>query len=497
MPALDHATTGAKHRVFGASLALIALSVWTRWPLVVSADCLNADTAVVLLMGRHFAAGDVTPYFWGQRYMGAIEPALLAPLGWAGLITPLAGALFALACALLQLWQVTRIARRLGAPWFLAGVLFAFAPAVPAVAQMSLNGARHACISLVLWAFERAISKDKDAARAWLGNGVILGIAFFGDHLTAAYAAPIAYLAWRKKRLRPLLVGFLPIVAADLVLASLSAEGRHSLPQDPRNWLRGVRLFFGSALLRYLGMEWLDPASRVEAGWWWKLGSLAAAAALAFVGFSLTKRLRSSNEAESAVRMLLVTGALVAGLHMAGALDTESSRYLLLGVTPFSLLVAWALAARRAAVLLLVAVALLLPRIASSVRLHTDSAARGHACADEMSELIATLRRMQVRAVWADYWDAYPLAVESREAWPIALALRANRRPCWTHRARRQSPVAYVVPSERHPLYARVRAAAPDAEWVAVGQRRVALVPHALPGLDGREPRDAPAECAP
>jgi hypothetical protein len=61
----DHARTGAKRRVFGASLVLIALTVLTRWALVVSADCVNADSAVVLLMGRHFAAGDVTPFFWG------------------------------------------------------------------------------------------------------------------------------------------------------------------------------------------------------------------------------------------------------------------------------------------------------------------------------------------------------------------------------------------------------------------------------------------------
>jgi hypothetical protein len=495
VPARDHAQTGAKYRVFGASLLLVALTVLTRWALVVSADCVNADSAVVLLMGRHFAAGDVTPFFWGQRYMGAIEPALLMPLGWVGLVTPLAGALFTLAFALLQLWQVTRLARRIGAPWFVAGLLFAFAPAVPAVAQMSLNGARHACISLVLWAFERAISSQKNAARTWLGNGVILGIAFFGDHLTLAYAPPLAYLAWKNQQLRPLLAGFLPILAADLTLASLSAEGRHSLPQDPRNWLRGVRLFFGSALLRYLGIEWLDPASHVAAGWFWKLGSLAAAAALALASFLLRQRLRGSGVAQLPVRMLLVTAALVAALHMAGALDEESSRYLLLGITPFSLLVAWALAARPVVVSVAVVLGLLLPRIPSAVRLHTQASERGEACAANMADLIAVLHRMQVRAVWADYWDAYPLALESHEAWPIGLALRVNRRPCWTHRARRQGPVAYVVPSTRHPLYARVRAAAPEAEWVSIGERRIARVPRALPGLDGREPRGAPAAC--
>lgn len=497
MTAADHAKTGARLRVFGASAVLVLLTVFTRFPLVLSADCVNADSAVVLLMGRHFAAGELTPFFWGQRYMGAIEPALLMPLGWVGLITPLAGELFTLACALLQLWQVTRLARLLGAQPFVAGLLFAFAPAVPAIAQMSLNGARHACISLCLWAFERAISSQKPDARAWLGTGAILGVAFFGDHLNAAYALPIVYLAWRKQCLRPLLIGFLPIVAADFTLAALSAEGRHSLPQDPRSWLGGVRLFFASALLRYLGMEWLDPAAKVPAGWFWKLTTLGGVAAFGGVVFFLFRRLRGSEGASLPVRALLVTTALVAAFHMIGALDEESSRYLLLGITPFSLVAAWGLAGRRVWLLVVVVGGLLLPRIPSSARLHATAVARGEACAENMTELMALLRRMQVRAVWADYWDAYPLALASHEAWPIALPLRMNRRPCWTHRARQESPIAYVVPNERHPLYARVRAAAPEAEWVAVGERRVTRLPHALPGLDGREPRQAPATCLP
>lgn len=496
MTAADHAKTGAKLRVFGAGAVLVLLTLFTRFPLVLSDDCVNADAAVVLLMGRHFAAGEFTPFFWGQRYMGAIEPALLMPLGWAGLITPLTGELFALACSLLQLWQVTRLARLIGAPPFVAGLLFAFSSAFPAIAQMSLTGARHACIPLCLWAFERAISSQKPDARAWLGTGVILGVAFFGDHLNAAYALPIGYLAWRKQVLRPLLCGFLPIVVIDFTLAALSAEGRHSLPQDPRSWLGGARLFFGSALLRYLGVEWLDPVAKVQAGWFWKLATLGAAGAFGSLLFWLVRRLRGPNGAALPVRMLVVAVALVAAFHMLGALDEESSRYLLLGVAPFSLVAAWALAGQRLGLVALIVGGLLLPRIPSISRLHATAGARGETCAENTTQLMALLRRMQVRAVWADYWDAYPLALASDEAWPIALPLRMNRRPCWTHRARRESPIAYVVPSERHPLYARVRAAAPEAEWVAVGERRVTRLAHALPGLDGREPRQAPPSCS-
>ena len=493
----DHARTGARLRVFCASLLLLALLVLTRLPLLVSADCINADAAIVLLMARHFAAGDFTPYFWGQRYMGSIEPLLLMPLGWFGAITPRAGELFTLGFALLQLWQVTRLARRIGAPWFAAGLLFALAPAVTAAGQMSLYGARQPCISLSLWAFERAISEDERGMSVWLGTGAILGVAFFGDHLTAAYTLPIAYLAWRRRTLRPLLAGLVPIVMLDVTLASLSAAGRHSLPQDPRSWLSGVRLFFGSALPRYLGLDWLDPSTHLQAGWFWKLGTGAAIASLCCLLGWLVKRVRAPSDARLPVLMLGSTAALVGAFHVIGALDTESSRYLLLGVAPFSLLAAWAMARRSVRVMGVLLAGLVSPRIPSTIDLHARNVGRGAACRNDVAAQIATLRRLEVRAIWADYWDAYPLALASQETLPIGLPLRANRRPCWTYAARAATPVAYLAPSEQHKLYARVRAAAPDAVWEAVGARRITRLPHALPGLDGKEPPGVPPACRP
>jgi len=180
-----------------------------------------------------------------------------------------------------------------------------------------------------------------------------------------------------------------------------------------------------------------------------------------------------------------------------GALDEESARYLTLGFAPFAALFAWIAAALPRFQAALLVAGLLLPRLPSELQVHQVNLARRADCRAELRELVSGLDRLGARAVFADYWDAYRLALASDERWPVGVALRASRHPCWNYQARARSPVAYLAPSERHVLYERVTRAAPDVRWVALGHRRVALFEHALPGLDGPERGERPPQCPP
>jgi hypothetical protein len=487
---------GRKVRIFGLYAAIVALAVLVRLPFLTTADCINSDACVVALMARHFAEGEFTPYFWGQRYMAAFEPLLLTPLAAFGLATATGSVVVALAIALVQLYQVTRIARSVGAPPWLAALVFALPAAVPASHQMALWGARHVATCLGLWAIERALSGKLDTPRGALGTGAILGLAFFGDHLTLAFSLPLAYAAYRRGTLRALLVAAIPFGVLDLVLSLTSAMGRHSLPQDPRDWLRGFRLFTSSALPRVFGLDWLDPSLRLTPSADWLVLSLGGLVAFAVFAVLLVRRLRENTPALEGPRLLTASVLLVCAFHVIGALDQESSRYLLLALGPFAVLVAWIAAHVRPRSAVLLVVGLLLPRVPSVWRYHDALAGRGAACRAELAALAGAIDRSGARGVFADYWDAYRLALAAEERFPIGIPLRANRHPCWNHWARQASPIAYVAPDERHTIYEKVSLAAPGVRWTEVGRRRIAVVPHALAGLDGPEPRAPPPECA-
>jgi hypothetical protein len=486
--------THARARALAAYAAVVVLAVGVRWPLVLSAACLDADATIVPLMARHFARGEFAPYYWGQRYMGALEPLLMTPLALFGLATLSASTLVALLLFLVQLVQVSRLARHVGAPASVAALLYAVPSAVAASYQMALWGARSAAQCLGLWALDRAFSGSLSSRRGAVFTGAILGFAFYGDHLTLAFALPVFYLAFRAGTQRPLLGGGAPFVLLDAVLAFTSAAGRHSLPQDPRDWLRGVRLLLSSALPRITGLEWLDPRLTLRPGPLWIACSLAGLAALAlFVVLASRRLLEVGTDARP--RALGLSVLLVLALHVVGALDEQSVRYLLIALGPFSVLVAWLSTQVSAPLAVALVVAILLPRVFSDARMLAYEVGRGPVCRAELSELEGRLQGLGVRAIWADYWDAYRLALASNEAWPVGLALRANRHPCWNYWARAESPVAYVAPSATHPIFAKVRAAAPAVRWIPVGHRFVAVLPSALPGLRGPEPERVPARC--
>jgi hypothetical protein len=496
--AVDSSFSG-KARVIGLYSAIVGLALIARLSFLFAADCVNSDATIVPLMARHFARGDFTPYFWGQRYMGALEPLLLTPLAPFGLATATANVAFALVIGLIQLGQTALLTRRVGAPPWLAALLFALPPGLPLAYQMALWGARHVATCLGLWALDRALAGKLENPRGAALTGVILGVAFFGDHLTVAFAAPVLYVAWRMGSLRRVLATIVPFVLLDVVLSTTSAAGRHSLPQDPRDWFRGIRLFTTSAVPRTFGFEWVDPVLRLQAGPLWVLASLACLVSLGVFLVISFRKLRGTANDPGLLGPRLFAGVLLllGALHVIGALDEESARYLTLGFAPFAALFAWTMASIPRWQAALLVTGLLLPRLPSEAPLHKVNLASATACRADLAELARAIDRLGARALFTDYWDAYRLALASNERWPIGTALRASRHPCWNHQARAATPVAYLAPSSQHVLYEKVTRAAPGVRWIELGRRRIALLERALPGLDGPESREPPAGCLP
>lgn len=471
-----------------ASVALIgALSLLTHWPYVQAADCGNSDACIVVLMARHFAWGEIVPYYWGQRYMASFEPALLAPFAPLGLATLTTGAWLALGLTLLTTWQVARLARHVNAPGWLSALVFALPSSFAATHQTVLYGARLAATCLALWALCRACDKTPKHAKDWALTGALIGLALFGDHLMLAFALPCFYAAFRAKALRPALLGCAGFVLLDAVLSFTSASGRHSLPQDPRNLWRGVKLLFEAGLPRILGVDWLDASMRIVSGHLWQLAAVILGLALVALFGLLARRLSGAERGE--LPLLLVTASFGAFLvlHVLSALGEESARYLVPSLAPLSVLSAWAgsrLGARWGSLLL---GGLLLPRVISLVTLAPESD-RGATCRAELSALGTALERKHVRAIWADYWDAYRIALAFDERWPVGVPHRANRYPPWVSLAREAAPVAYVVSPRSPKLASALEKALPNADWHSAGTFRLVKVPRALPGLRGPEP---------
>ena len=184
-----------------ALLLGVAARIWGAWAcrfLVVP------DTAVVGLMARHMAALKEFPiFFYGQAYMGSLEPMasalmvrLLGPTGFAVTLGPV---LFATA-ALFFLW---RWARDAAGPWggFAALLAGGFGPAVYFHFQMAPRGGYMVALfvdALVLRAAARLAVRlragEKAAARSFLGLGLAAGIGMWSNLIVASALLAAAIL---------------------------------------------------------------------------------------------------------------------------------------------------------------------------------------------------------------------------------------------------------------------------------------------------------------
>lgn len=204
-------------------LAAAALRVAGAWWYRTSQ---NPDYGVVVEMVRHMADGSEWPaFFWGQSYMGTLEPTASVALAWLLGPTPFAVCLGTAFWGLLLLLAVRRWAADAGGPW--AGVLAMATAAMgpPGYFQYMVSPRGGYALGLLLivvilregcrMAALAGTTREPSAWR-WGRLGLLAGLAFWNFWLVlpAVAAAGLLLLGafrqrlFRRRTLLPALVGF-------------------------------------------------------------------------------------------------------------------------------------------------------------------------------------------------------------------------------------------------------------------------------------------------
>ena len=495
---------GSRPRTWRWTLPLVALALAGLavhgW-FALGADALDADRALVLLMARHFAQGDLSLFLWQQNYMAALEPLLLTPLALTGRATPVAAAWVGIGLTAGLAGLCVSLVRRLGgAPW-MALLLWALPPAVVVHHHVALYGARLTATLLAVGAF--ALALRTRTTRGWILTGAILGLAYFGDHLMLTWATGVAYVAARRGRVTPLALGAAPLVVVDTVAALLTPAVHLAGPNDPGGWLANVPLLIGTTLPQLFGLLLGRPpgplfeegAAVVPASSYWPFFAVPSALALVALVVTLSRQRRAlfgpdAGDGGTATTGLVLVGAAGAALFalIGGGGDRWPVRYLVPLWPAISVLAAVAVARWRPRLRLAATVVVLPALFTLSADRSWPRGGDGSAARAEAAAVGAAVARSGAGAVWADYWDVYRMALLVGES-PRWVTLRIiERRPDWVVEAVRSSPVAYLL--RRGDAEVRDRLVEADRQDAArmlsaheVGRYRLALTDRSVPGL--------------
>lgn len=478
--------------------ALASLGIGIHAWFILGGDALDSDRAFVLLMARAFAQGEWSLYLWEQNYMGALEPLLLTPLAALGLATPVVAGCAALALTAGLGVLSAALARSLGADPWPTVLLWAVPPALVVHHHVSLYGARLAatllCVAAFAWAL-RARSRP-----AWAGVGALLGVAWFGDHMMLPWAAAVMLVAAGRGGLGGLSAGALPLVAADTAAAVLTPAAHLAGPNAPGDWIWNVPRMVGVALPQLLGLlpsrgptpAFETPAPLLPASLAWPALALPGAAALLALTVTLVRRRNEvfgagAGERGLAARALALACLVALGLFafVGGGGDTWTVRYLVPLWPALSILAALAVAGWPARLRPLAAAAVL-PAVftlaADPAWPRAGDSAPARAEADAVAEAV---RRSGAAGAWAEYWDAYRMALLLEDEPPWFAYRGIERRPRGALGASGAGPAAYLVrEGDAEALDALAGAGAQGIRTLSserVGRYRLIVVERAFP----------------
>ncbi len=454
------AWSGSRSRVLGL-VALAVMGLVIHLWFVLGADALDSDRALVLLMARDFARGALSIYFWQQNYMASVEPLLLTPFAALGWATPVAAGLVAIGLTAALASLSVRLARRLGGTTWMALLVWAVPPAVVVHHHVALYGARLACTLLAFGAFVWSLRCRR--GRAWMGVGALAGLAYACDHLMLPWAIAVMFVAGARGSLTRVALGALVPVVLDTACAVATPAVHLAGPNAPDSWLSNVPLLFGTVLPQLFGLllsrgpgpVFEPPAGIVPGGALWPALAIPGALALALLFATLVRRRRelfAGQGSDEGVATRALLGACVVGLAVfclvGGGGERWSVRYLVPLWPAVSIFAALA-AARWGERWRPLAAAAVLPAVFTLLADPTwPRAGDGAPAREEAADVAEAVRASGARAVWAEYWDAYRMALLVGES-PRWVTLRViERRPDWVREALDASPVAYLVRRE-------------------------------------------------
>ncbi|HEX2501330.1 MAG TPA: hypothetical protein VHO73_07705 [Methylomirabilota bacterium] len=427
---------------------------------------LDADEAVVGLMARHVLQGEFPVFFYGQRYMGGLEPHLAA-LGFAlGGATPLALKLVCLAEALVLVALTAELGRRLLGPGtaVVAGLL-ALPPVFLTVWTLKARGGFIetlvlGCLALLL-AHQTVETTGGRRRRAALVLGLVGGLAWWTCQLVVSYLVVAGLIVvrgagWRAGlRVLPLITGAFVLGSLPMWLQEwLGQPGAESIggPVGPETAARQLHDAVTIGLPALLGPAGRWPASPAIEALTPPLFAIYGLAWLALLRARL-RAWRGDQDASSAtgatldaILALPVVAVLVCALSPVGWFVSEP-RYLLPVAAVIPLLMAalfvtlWRARLSWLAITLAVAV--------SAVNLAGHVLAPWIAPREAPSSLQAAIAFFKVRripVVVTSYWIGPRMAFESAErVVAVSLPGRPVRYPPYVALARRSDRFASAI----------------------------------------------------
>lgn len=378
----------------------------------------NSDEGVVGLMVRHAMHGDLSTFFWGSPYGGPQEVILTIPFmavlgsGWLAVRVPPI-ALHAVACVLI--WRVgLRTIGPLGAK-VAAAIFWVWPPFV--LFQLTQQQSFYAtnvvyCALVVLLALR--IVELPDRMRVGL-FGFVLGFGFFQSPQIAPIAIPaIIWIIWRRREAlrHAWLAALLAIVGASPWIVWNMRHGWGSLDVHGtlHQYLTSLRL-----LASPLGLETIGLRSPFTAEPFIPSVPITYLLFAALLGLFAYAGVRARREPAAVLFIVTAVFPFIYALGRMTANITGWPQYTVILTPVLALLIARI--ARNdlqgiALVALMFAItAVALPRMNAWIKLPQPIARAPR----DFSPLIATLDRLHLGHVYADYWIAYNLDFDSDE----------------------------------------------------------------------------------
>lgn len=408
---------------------------------------LEGDEAIVGLMARHILQGEFSVFYWGQAYLGSLEPMLVA----------LMFALFGESTFVLKLGPTLVSVVFIGLVFATCLRLFGQAAALASAAYLALPPSFFAIWStkprgsyietlllgqmLILLAL---VTRPSPSPRRLLSLGALAGLAFWANQLSIIYIAPVAVWVVLGKQVGlgrlgmgvlGFVVGAAPLVAFNVLQGFPTVEAllERSNPQmgwpTPEGLLRNASSFmtYGLPVMMGMGQATGDEANFAIS--WHRylaaspVASVVAGVLLLCVMWSFKRELWAGLHLGAAhghgtALLLLVLLATLSSMPFTRFSELYSEpRYALpaYSTVPLFFGALWKL--RRSLVMIGLTAAFCLnsyslvtadPKLSLAT---TD----GDGTAQTRGELARFLHSHQLSHVYGDYWIVYPLAFETRE----------------------------------------------------------------------------------
>jgi hypothetical protein len=445
----------ASNSILLGALLAVAGVVAFRLPELLNPGVVNSDTAVVGLQGMHILRGQWHWFLWGSGYQTTADAAVAAAVFLLLGATPFALIATALlGHALATLFAYLTLCRRT-APGlaFLFVLPFVLSPAPTHTYTLHLP--RQTALTLVfaaLWTLDGAAGGRRPNVMFAVG-AALAALSCFADPYALIFAPGLALLAlmsaWdgvpsRGRVSRRLLamtagsaLGSVPFVVCRLLPGAEHGPLTFSIGQLAHNW----------ALLKYPCLPWTlgtlvlhqpanvsryvpwHPPPWIHVCQWLGAGVLLASFAAAALG-AFRRRFPWEWRRLWAFATLTFVLTFIGFLFSMMPMDLYASRYLvsLVLVTPL-LLGVWSQALRARWLVALSAPMIL--SFALSGWLGFEPLVRGHSIVDARLEtneaqLLAELRRRDIKVAMADYWAAYRLTFLFQER-VIVVPLHASQ----------------------------------------------------------------------